>query len=211
MLNFINQIDQKLMTAVISSFVALIGIILTFIINKSQMNSQKRQILLREDELRLIKNKLEFEIKAKSDEIENIKKKILIDIDGMKNLLMKDIIVNRIEAYQDMWRIIIIYGINWELKKYEFNREWAKFFFDELNKNNEKYGLFYSQRVYEKFHELRTILFVILEIKDSRAADNIAIAKSSDVLLIIRGNYMPGLSTCLKDDLGSYIKLSVNA
>jgi hypothetical protein len=114
----------------------------------------------------------------------------------------KDVLVKRVELYPKLWRIHIRYETNWTLEGRPKNREWAQQYVAELNEFNLEGGLFFSQGLYSKFHELRSALYrAILETERNGIVRE---PLAEQIRTIVYGNGGPGLSTYIKDDLGSY-------
>jgi hypothetical protein len=114
-----------------------------------------------------------------------------------------EILKKRIEVYPQLWRVHIHYETNWTLAQKPKTGAWAEEYRDALNDLNLNIGVFFSQALYEKFHDLRQEL-------DSAARSTSSDAVVSDERLkrirsIVYGtDGQPGLSTIEKDDLGSY-------
>ena len=82
--------------------------------------------------------------------------------------------------------------------------DWAKQYLSELREFNNEYGLFFSENLYKKFGELRGYLMeAIANTEDGEVVDTVLTSK---IRLSVYGESAkkPGLSTILKDDLGSY-------
>ena len=121
----------------------------------------------------------------------------------------KDILARRIELYPKLWRIHIHYETNWALEGRVKTREWARQYVDALNEFNLEGGLFFSESLYGKFFELRAKLYEAIATTKPRRTVNEKLAL--EIRSIVYGNGGPGLSTFLKDDLGSYQLASLQA
>lgn len=115
---------------------------------------------------------------------------------------LREVILKRIEIYPKLWRIPIHYETNWSIEGKPKNREWAAAFLSELNEFNLDGGLFFSQALYEKFAELRWALAEAVRV--TAAGAQVAPDRVATIKAIIYGKDGPGLSTYIKDDLGSY-------
>lgn len=97
----------------------------------------------------------------------------------------------------------LAHTINWNIEGKPHDTDWVSGFLSEINQCNAEIGVYFSQPVYEKFHELRTTL-VQLE-KKSKSGSEITQQDVDDVSDIFKGqDQTPGLATHLKNDLGSY-------
>jgi hypothetical protein len=114
----------------------------------------------------------------------------------------KDILARRIELYPKLWRIHIYYETNWVLEGKPKTREWAEEYVAALNEFNLEGGLFFSQSLYGKFHELRSRLYEAIQ--TTQPTGNVDETLTKAIRNVVYGNGGPGLSTHLKDDLGSY-------
>jgi hypothetical protein len=114
----------------------------------------------------------------------------------------KDILSKRIELYPKLWRIHIYYETNWVYDGKPKTREWAEQYVAALNEFNLEGGLFFSQSLYGKFFELRSKLYEAIHNTQPRGVVHESLAR--EIRNVVYGNGGPGLSTHLKDDLGSY-------
>ncbi|MFF2410921.1 hypothetical protein [Streptomyces sp. NPDC058092] len=117
---------------------------------------------------------------------------------------IQEILKKRIELYPQIWKTCIRYEVNWEFTNQDKTREWAERYAQELNEFNLECGVFFSQAVYKKFFDLRELLHQAIDETPP------GIKVSRRLVDGIRGSFYgdhvksPGLSTLLKDDLGSY-------
>jgi hypothetical protein len=117
----------------------------------------------------------------------------------------KEIVQKRLEFYPKLWRILVYYETNWTIDGKPKTREWAQEYLDSINEFNLEGGIFFSQAVYEKFALLRHALSQIIEEVPPKG-----LVSSEDITLVRlifygdRASHMSGMSTYLKDDLGSY-------
>lgn len=113
----------------------------------------------------------------------------------------KEIIAKRIETYPKLWRVHIRYETNWTLEGKPKTREWAEEYVAALNEINLDGGLYFSQAVYAKFGELRRALYEAI----ASTEPGELVPGTQEIRLIVYGRGgQPGMSTHLKDDLGSY-------
>ena len=120
----------------------------------------------------------------------------------MTQTQFRDILKKRIEVYPKLWSISIRYETNWTIEDKPKDREWAQQYLEELSAFNVEGGLFFSQALYSRFHELRTAL--IQAMSQTSPGDVVNDQLTTKIRNIVYGNGGPGLSTHLKDDLGSY-------
>ena len=87
---------------------------------------------------------------------------------------------------------------------------WVKNFLVTLNKVDTEGGVFFSQAVYGKFHELQLFLFKLRERLLSSNEKIVGLSDLEFIDTIFRGRPgNPGMAALLKDDLGSYRNLSI--
>lgn len=115
----------------------------------------------------------------------------------------KDILAKRIELYPKLWRIHICFETNWVLEDKPKTREWAQQYVSALNEFNLEGGLFFSEDLYGKFGELRSVLYDAIRSTNPNGIVNEALANR--IRSVVYGSQgVAGLSTYEKDDLGSY-------
>lgn len=113
----------------------------------------------------------------------------------------KEVIAKRLEVYPALWRVLIHYESNWDHDGKPKTREWAEEYVARLNEVNLDAGLFFSQDLYLKFVQLRRALYAAIEVTEP--GEHVLDASAIRFAVYGRGGE-PGLSTHLKDDLGSY-------
>lgn len=113
----------------------------------------------------------------------------------------KEIITKRLEVYPALWRVLIHYESNWSHEGKPKTREWAQEYVAKLNEVNLGAGLFFSQDLYVKFVELRRGLYDAIDATEP--GEHVLDTSAIRFAVYGRGGE-PGLSTHLKDDLGSY-------
>jgi len=120
----------------------------------------------------------------------------------------QDILAKRIELYPKLWRIHIHYETNWTLEEKPKTREWAQQYVAELNEFNLDGGVFFSEDLYKKFFQLRSQLYEA--IKETRPNGTVDPSRAKAIREVVYGTKAdPGLSTHLKDDLGSYASVTL--
>ncbi|MER5948276.1 hypothetical protein ABT127_19700 [Streptomyces sp. NPDC001904] len=121
----------------------------------------------------------------------------------------QEIIKKRIECYPKLWEIHIRYETNWALADRPKTREWAEQYAHELNNFNLTGGVFFSQPVYVRFGELRH--YLSQAVHDTPPGAEVSPELTYKIRLSVYGGpgYGDGMSTHLKDDLGSYQSVSL--
>lgn len=116
----------------------------------------------------------------------------------------KEILQKRVEFYPQLWAIHIRHETNWMIEEKPKTREWARDYLAALNEFNLTGGIFFSQEVYAKFVELRAAL--IEAVAKTESGNCVSSELAEIIRRIVYGDQGqgPGLSTHLKDDLGSY-------
>jgi hypothetical protein len=116
---------------------------------------------------------------------------------------LASILAKRIETYPKLWSIHIRYETNWTNNKKAKDRAWVEKYLSELNEFNIENGLFFSQELYEKFFDLReNLLFAQESTPKGKLVDSNLTEKIRNIVYGDKNS--SGLSTILKDDLGSY-------
>jgi hypothetical protein len=123
--------------------------------------------------------------------------------DAVQQTQFKDILAKRVELYPKLWRIHIHYETNWVLEGKPKTREWAEQYVSELNEFNLEGGLFFSEDLYRKFYELRDLLYKAIQETKPNGTVEESLAQAIRSVVYGKGG-TPGLSSYLKDDLGSY-------
>ncbi|MCI3243150.1 hypothetical protein [Streptomyces spinosisporus] len=121
----------------------------------------------------------------------------------------QEIIKRRIEYYPKLWKIHIRYETNWTLSGQPKTREWAEQYAQELMDFNLEGGVFFSQPVYAKFYELRSDLYQAMEITQPGAEVPRDLTHKIRQSVYGGPGYGPGMSTHIKNDLGSYQSASL--
>jgi hypothetical protein len=115
----------------------------------------------------------------------------------------KDVVAKRIELYPGLWRIHIFYETNWNLEGKPKTREWAEQYVSALNEFNLEGGLFFSEDLYRKFGDLRAGLYEAIRSTKPNGVVEASLAEKIR-FAVYGGRGIAGLSTYVKDDLGSY-------
>ena len=152
------------------------------------------------------------ELELKREELEHVSKRLIAETDALRQNLMRDILAKRMLAYAELWKVFITYERNWVLEQKEFDLEWANTFLRKLNACNAEHGVFFSQQVYVPFFEYRKrLLNLVARLQAGASVGPVEI----DSLIEISTSGLPGemvaLGTALKDDLGSYMKVAIQA
>jgi hypothetical protein len=113
-------------------------------------------------------------------------------------------------AYAAMWKVLITYDLNWALEGKQPDRNWVAIFLRELNECNAEHGVFFSESVYIRFVEYRLCLANIAQ--RSREGGEVSQEDINRLADLAKGtDETPGLATALKDDLGSYVRIHLQA
>lgn len=182
-MNLITSLDPKVISALIAGFISVIGILVTLVINLIQLRQKSREIT---NEIKLFHQNFQ---KIKQDQVNAL-------------------ILKRLDVYPKLWKIITEFTVSWECQNKLVDSEWAIEFLEKLNMCNEEIGCYFSESLYMKFAELRIVLFEIT--KKARNNEDLINEDIREINRIISGyeNEL-GLSTMLKDDLGSYTNIFV--
>jgi hypothetical protein len=86
---------------------------------------------------------------------------------------------------------------------------WAKKLFEDLNSCHARYGVLFSQPVYESFCEVRAAAGRLSKTYEGEQA--VPAEEVEELDLIWSGRGKPGLATQLKDDPGSYRSTLISA
>lgn len=134
----------------------------------------------------------------------------------MTQAQFREILQKRIEHYPELWAIHIGYETNWSLEGRRKDHEWARAYLEALNGFNLHCGVFFSEGVYKKFAELRSALHAAVEA--TAPGEAVHETQTAHIRSIVYGSQgdpasgrspIPGLSTLVKDDLGSYRSTSL--
>ncbi len=197
-----------LISASLAAFISLVGIIVNFFISKNQIKNNTHELKLKELEINAIQENFKDEMSVKGKQLENTQKQLESELEELKQNQMQSIIEKRLEAYPMLWSIHIKYETNWTFEKKNKDRDWALEYVNALNEVNVKYGLFFTQDLYQKFFELRKELYLAINGADNETLE-IPEELITNIRRIVYGYNGPGLSTIEKDDLGSYINVAV--
>ena len=177
--------DSIFIASIISSAIAFVGVLVSLIVARWQLGLQKKELVL------------------KTDELETATKKLLSELESIKQNQFTEILKKRLDVYPKVWGTVIVYTSQWKNEGKPRNHEWAKSFLDDVTHCNMDAGVFFSQEVYVRFHELVTALTSL----EKRLATNINVSEQDLYLpdrIFTGRNNSGGLATFLKDDLGSY-------
>ena len=152
-----------------------------------------------------------WQVQLKKQEVEKIGARLQAEAEALRQTLMRDVLARRMDAYAALWRVFITYERNWEIEQRPLTAEWANEFLTALNACNAEHGVFFSQHVYVPFFQYRQILVDIARRAHSgeplteSAIENLRKASTIGI-----DNY-PSLATAMKDDLGSYMRVIIQA
>jgi hypothetical protein len=138
-----------------------------------------------------------------------------VDEEGLRQAQLTEILKKRIETYPAFYELLAVFGRNWDIKGKRRDHAWASSFLKALVENNAKNGAFFSERVYEQYGKLRTLLEGLTHslAKGDEASD----PEMAQLFDLIRGTTLPsgeraaGLGTYIKDELGSYLTAFVSS
>ena len=184
--------DEKLTSAIIAAIISIVGIVINFYFNRKKNTISEKEI----------ENRIK-EIEIKNIELTELGRKIDVDLDNIKQSQLNIVLEKRIIAYQKLWNVTLKYGRNWFIFNKKTDLNWASDFLEQINEVNEEYGVFFSETVYGKFYLYREQLILIYhKLKNGGININTEIDKLSRIN-IGEGKKI-GLSTAMKNDLGSY-------
>lgn len=179
--------DTALLTALIAGGVALIGALLSLYVNNKQTDAKFRELELKECELA------------------NASEKLAADSRALTQMLQKEVLSKRIEAYAALWRICITHEMDWTATGKTHDISWIDDYLACLREWNANHGAFMSQMVYEPFvryreklEEVRKAMLSWDRSPDELIYDLFILSHRSDEA----GH--PGLYAAVKNDLGSY-------
>ncbi len=126
------------------------------------------------------------------------------NIDTSRQTQFQEIIKKRIEFYPKPWAIHIRYETDWTFSQKPKTPEWATEYLDHLAEVNREGGVFFSQAVYSKFFELRRALH--RAVNETAPGEEVSQDLTAHIRDAVYGSKQagPGMSSHLKDDLGSY-------
>jgi hypothetical protein len=182
--------DTVIISALISSTVAIVGVFTSIIIARWQSKLQTKELNL------------------KALELNSSLKKLEADYEALRQEQFTEILKMRLETYPKLWKILLKYGHYWKYEGKLQDNTWVKEFLIELRECNAQIGIYFSQALYEKYFEYYCAL-VEIEFKFSKGKHVLPEELDSlDMIFLGNGN-RPGLATILKDDLGSYRSIAL--
>jgi len=152
-----------------------------------------------------------WQLRLRKEEVEKIGAKLQAEAEALRQTLMKDVLARRMNAYAALWRVFITYERNWDIEERPLTTEWAEEFLRALNACNAEHGVFFSQQVYVPFYQYRQILVDI-----ARRARKGEVITDEDIKALRKASTFgvdeyPSLATAMKDDLGSYMRVVIQA
>jgi len=217
-----------LLGTMVSTWIALRGLEEQAKVKQDELEAQAKlkkdelevQAMLKKDELEvqamLKKDELEAQAMLKKDELEAAAARLWVEQETMRQTQLTEIVKKRIETYPALYEIISVYGHNWEIVGKAREYAWVTSFLMALIENDAKHGAFFSQIVYDWHGKLRVFLEDLRrELTPGRMAANDEMQKLYDIIqgpVLPSGDVRgPGLSTYIRDELGSSITPSEGA
>ncbi len=152
------------------------------------------------------------ELDLKRVELENVSKRLLAEAEALRQNLMRDILAKRTSAYAALWKVFITYERNWRLEQKSFDLAWSEAFLRELNTCNAEHGVFFSQQVYVPFFEYRRrLLEIVALLRAGRDVGQDELDTLVEISTVGIQGKLVALGTAMKDDLGSYMKVAIQA
>lgn len=186
--------ETPVVSALIAAAVSLAGVIVALYSSSHQLRTKLAELDLKRQELDTVGAKLQAEANA------------------LRQNLMRDILAKRMSAYAALWKVFISYERNWLLEQRLFDLSWAEAFLRELNACNAEHGVFFSQQVYEPFFEYRgRLLLILARLRSGKEVGQTEINGLIEVSSAGLEGKMLALGTAMKDDLGSYMKVAIQA
>lgn len=193
--------EASIIAAIISAIVATLGVFVSIRSLRWNMNLKTKELDLKNNELTL---KVK-EYSASTQELAN-------DVEAIRQSQFSETIHKRTEIYPLLWSTIREYTTNWDDEHKYRDLLWVKEFLAKLNQVDSIGGVFFSQAVYERFHTLQLFLFQLKEQLTKSETKAVNLQDLEHIDTIFRGQPgSPGLAAYLKDDLGSYRDLSIQA
>ncbi len=190
--------EPIILSAIISGIFATVGALVSFIISKQEINIKLKDIELKNQEIEL-----------KTKELNALTQKLKMEFEALKQGQFIEILKKRLESYPKLWDILVRYNAE-NMVGENRDEKWSSQFLRELDKCNAEIGVFFSQDVYIRFREYEGLLKII----NHRLVDGNPVNKDDFDRLdkIYYGNLgAPGLATFIKDDLGSYSNVIIQA
>jgi hypothetical protein len=220
-------LSSSVLAALISAIVSAIGSIVSYRIARRTIKAQadlkitelNHQAVLKAQELdtqtRIKAQELDTQARLKARELESLAAKLRVDEEGLRQAQMTEILKKRIETYPALYELISVFGRNWGIEGKPRDRAWASLFLKALVENNAKNGAFFSDRVYEQYGKLRTVLERLTRSLAGRCeATDQEMAELFDLIrgtTLASGERAAGLGTYIKDELGSYLTAFVSS
>jgi hypothetical protein len=151
---------ETIIAAIIAAVVASLGVFVSLLSTRWTLNFKIKELDL------------------KNSEFGMAMQKIKTDLEAIRQSQFSEIINKRAEIYPLLWSTIREYTTNWDDEKKAKDLLWLKEFLTSLNQIDSKGGVFFSQAVYERFHELQQFLFTLKE--------QITITENKAVIMPIR-------------------------
>lgn len=181
--------EPTILAAIISATVAVIGVVVSIVTSRWSIKLHNKEVDL------------------KSKELDASIQRLGHDVESVRQSQFSETLSRRADGYPKLWSTIREFTTNWDDEKPK-DLQWLKDFLNALNKVDTEYGVFFSQAVYERFHELQYLLHNLK--KQYAPNTEISLKDLEKIDVIFRGRSgVPGLAAYLKDDLGSYREISI--
>jgi hypothetical protein len=185
--------ETAIISALIAALVSAGGVIVAFVSARWQLQGRMSAL------------------EVKRQEIEKIGARLQAEAEALRQTLMRDVLGRRMHAYAALWRVFITYERNWLLEQKAFDAAWATEFLLAFNTCNAEHGVFFSEHVYRPFYEYRErLLDIVKKSKSRQPITEDDVSRLMEVSSKGIGN-MTALGTAMKDDLGSYMRVDIQA
>jgi len=196
--------DGAIVAANISASVAVVGVIVS-------IWSTQRKVRLETRKVRLETRKLNLEANTKAHNLVLDIQKLQKDFETIRQAQFSETLRKRLDSYPKVWGVIHNFTINWN-EDSPRDLHWVESFLTSINQVDTEYGVFFSEAVYQRFRQLQDLLFEMKQRLSKNPTKPVSFVELKMVDTIFRGSpRTPGLAAFLKDDLGSYRDLSIQA
>jgi hypothetical protein len=187
-------VEASVVSALIAATVSAVGVAVGLYSSRHQLRTKMAELELKRQEI----DKLGVKLKAEAEAI--------------RQNLMRDVVAKRMSAYAALWRVFITYERNWSIEQKPFDVAWATAFLLAVNECNAEHGVFFSEAVYKPFFEYRARLVEIIGLlKAGKVVGNAELKSLTEVSSVGVPGRFSALATAMKDDLGSYMRVAIQA
>jgi hypothetical protein len=190
-------VETPIASALIAAAVSLVGVGVAFYTSRHQ-----------------VRTKFE-ELDLKRRELDTAAAKIKAEAEALRQNMLRDIVEKRMTAYAALWKVFMTYERNWYYEQRTFDKKWSTKFLAELNLCNAEHGVFFSEFVYAPFFQYRERLLKLrahLEAGNEVGPDELqSLFEVSSSGVEINDVKIPALAVAMKDELGSYIRVALQA